>query len=306
MKKIILLLLLALFFSCNQDPKNEKYENKSVENKYSLLIPETLSQTDQLNSIASIQFQSTEQDFYIMVIEEVKDNFAKAIQEKKANITPDLEGYYNVITKHFEEITKDFKIYDLEKKRINSSNAIVFSMSGINDDYPVFYRYAIIESDKTFYQIMSWTNTSQEKKYIDRMNKIIDSFDIEEANYSKKSHLAKDKTKENSGKMSTSKLDKEIQAIANLYRPEMMKQEKIEIKNGKSNYQYTLFNSDLLDNDLKNTKNYSRTIAGIYYSFLKRINSPFSYNKIIIKIVHRNGAIDNFEYSEKDMTEIVK
>lgn len=293
MKKNISLLFLLLLSSCNENIQNEKYEKKSVENKFSLLIPESLAQTNKLNTIASIQFENTNQDFYIMVLDESKDSFAKAVNNKVYNTTADLDGYYTVIVNHFKEITsKDFKVYNTEKKKINHSNAIVFSMSGINDGYPAFYRYAIIESNKRYYQIMSWTNVTQEQKYTGRMNKIIDSFKVEETNHS---HLN-----------SSEKIDDETQEIGSLYRPEIMQQEEIKMKNGKKNYRYTLTNSDLLDTDLKNIKIHSKKIANIYHKFLIRINSPFHYNKIIIKIIHRNGKIDIFEYSEKEMKGIIK
>jgi hypothetical protein len=139
MKKIISLLFLVLISSCNENLQNEKYEKKTVENKFSLLIPESLEQTNKLNSIASIQFENTNQDFYIMVLDESKDVFNKAVNKEIYNTTTDLDGYYKVIVNHFKEITsKDFKVYNIEKKKINNSNAIVFSMSGINDGYPAF------------------------------------------------------------------------------------------------------------------------------------------------------------------------
>ena len=293
MKKIISLLFLVLLSSCNENLQNEKYEKKTVENKFSLLIPESLEQTNKLNSIASIQFENTNQDFYIMVLDESKDVFNKAVNKEIYNTTTDLDGYYKVIVNHFKEITsKDFKVYNIEKKKINHSNAIVFSMSGINDGYPAFYRYAVIESNKRYYQIMSWTNTSQEHKYTDRMNKIIDSFKIEESSQSRLDHYKK--------------VDDETRDIGYIYKPEKIQTEEIKMKTGKNNYQCTVTNSDLLDTDLQNIKMHSGKIAGIYYKFLIRINSPFNYNKIIIKIEHRNGKIDSFEYSEKEMQKIIK
>lgn len=112
--------------------------------------------------------------------------------------------------------------------------------------------------------------------------------------------------KKNTEKISHEKIDKEIQKIGNLYRPEIMQQEEIEIKTRKKNYRYTLTNSNLLDTDLQNIKSHSRKIVRIYYKFLIKINSPFTFNKIIIQIIHRNGKIDNFEYSEREMKEIIK
>ncbi|WP_035650996.1 hypothetical protein [Flavobacterium sp. ASV13] len=111
--------------------------------------------------------------------------------------------------------------------------------------------------------------------------------------------------KQNVKKIGPPKIDYEIREIGQLYRPEMMQQEEIKNGNGKNNYRYTLTNSDLLDQDLQNIQIHSRKIALNYYNFLIKINSPFNYEKIIVKIVHRNGKIDSFEYSEKEIKEIM-
>lgn len=94
--------------------------------------------------------------------------------------------------------------------------------------------------------------------------------------------------------------DSEIQEIGKLYQPEKIetKQIKSESDIKKDNYEITLTNSDLLDTDLKNIKKHSKKIAAIYYKFLVRINSPFNYNKIIVKIIHRNGKIESYKHSE--------
>ena len=104
----------------------------------------------------------------------------------------------------------------------------------------------------------------------------------------------------------TQKISEEIEEIGNLYQPERMAQEEIKKSVGKSDYQYTLTNSELLDTDIKNLKNHSRKVVSNYYKFLNRINVPFNYDKIIVKIIHRNGKEDIFEYSEKEMLEITK
>jgi hypothetical protein len=93
----------------------------------------------------------------------------------------------------------------------------------------------------------------------------------------------------------------EIQEIGYLYQPEIMKQEKIEKNNGKNDYKYTLINSDLLDKDSENLKKHSLKIVSNYYNFLSKINNPFIYDKIIVKIIHRNGKVDIFKYSEEKM-----
>lgn len=103
------------------------------------------------------------------------------------------------------------------------------------------------------------------------------------------------------GAKKTQNIMDEIQEIGYLYQPEIMKQEKIEKKNGKNDYKYTLINSDLLDKDTGNLKKHSLKIVCNYYNFLTKINKPFIYDKIIVEIIHRTGKVDIFKYSEEEM-----
>lgn len=197
MKKIISLLFLVVLSSCDQNHSNEKFEKKTVENKYSLSVPENLGVTTELNNEASLQLQNQFDEFYVIVIDELKTDFVNAVENNLLNTTPDLDGYYNATLNNLKKSgLKDFKLYDVKKKKINSSSAIVFSVSGITDGFNVFYRFAIVQGKDRYYQIMSWTEASKEKQYTERMNRILDSFNVKEAGYSKsKNRLAKDRTK---------------------------------------------------------------------------------------------------------------
>ena len=102
------------------------------------------------------------------------------------------------------------------------------------------------------------------------------------------------------------KITDEIKEIGNLYQPEIMQQKEIEKSNGKNDYEYILTNSDLLDKDTKNLKKHSLKIVSNYYSLLTRTKKTFNYDKITVKIIHRNGKVDIFNYSEKEIQEIIK
>jgi hypothetical protein len=108
-------------------------------------------------------------------------------------------------------------------------------------------------------------------------------------------------------KINNDKLGNEVQKIGDLYQPEKMefKERKVGAINEKENYQISLTKSDLLDNDIKNLKTHSNKIVSLYFKFLNRTNSDFIYDKIIVNIIHRNGEIDNFKYSEKELIEIL-
>lgn len=170
-------ILLIFISSCKQSEVGTENEIVETEN-YSLKVPKDFERTNNLNELAKVQFQKVDEDLYFIVLEETKESFENAIKLKVHDANPSLFGYYKVVTKHFEEITKDFKVDDFGNTKINSCNAIVFSMNGkdLENDKGVFYRYALIEDDKNLYQLMSWTNIHYKDKLIGRMEGIINSF----------------------------------------------------------------------------------------------------------------------------------
>ena len=170
-------VLLIFISSCKQPEVKTENEIITTEN-YSLSIPKDFERSNNLNKLAKVQYQKVDEDLYFVVLEETKESFENAIKLKVHDATPNLFGYYKVVTKHFDEINQDFKISDYGYTKINSCNAIVFSMSGkdLEDGKNVFYRYALLEDDKNLYQIMSWTNIHYKDKLVGRMEGIINSF----------------------------------------------------------------------------------------------------------------------------------
>ncbi|TGD59377.1 hypothetical protein [Flavobacterium humi] len=179
-KNYILGILLVFISSCKHSENKAENETILTEN-YSLEVPNDMERAYTLNELAKVQFQKVEEDLYFIVLEETKESFENAIRLKVHHATPSLFGYYKVVTNHFDEIYKDLKINDFGTTKINSCNAIVFSMSGkdLGNGKNVFFRYALLEDNKNLYQIMSWTNIHYKDKLIGKMEGIINSFKSE-------------------------------------------------------------------------------------------------------------------------------
>lgn len=192
MNKIYTIIILILLTSCKENKNTQEInERKIVENKYSVLIPEYLTKTTGLNRYTTFEYENNEKDFYVIIMDELKEGFSKAVERKKYDVTPNINGYYEVVKNHFKNETnlKDFQVFDEIFELDKPVKKITFTMTGINvtDNYPVYYRYSIIASKTRYYQIMSWTNQTNAKKLITDMNKIINSFTIEEK-YIKTTH----------------------------------------------------------------------------------------------------------------------
>lgn len=169
--------LIVIISSCK---KSESYSDNEIidTENYSIRVPTDFERTTNLNELAKVQFQKVDEDLYFIILEETKKGFIDAIKLKVYDASPSLFGYFKVITNHFDEITENFEVKDFSNTKINSCNAIIFSMSGTDlaDGTSAFYRYAIFEDDNNLYQIMSWTNNKNKNKLIGRMEGIINSF----------------------------------------------------------------------------------------------------------------------------------
>ena len=98
-----------------------------------------------------------------------------------------------------------------------------------------------------------------------------------------------------------------VNEIGSLYNPEKMeiKENRVGTNNEREDYQVKITNSELLDNDIVNVEKHAKKIATIYYKFLSQNIKPFNFKKVIIKIEHRNTKISNFEYSEKNINQLL-
>lgn len=189
-KRIFLLTgFMVLFFSCdiiNNNDKSEKlsddaYNEVSINNEYSILLPKYLSKAANLNEDASLQYQNIFREAYIIVIDEPKDEFITLFKELELyddNLTP-LENYSNFQNQHFSDavsaITYDSGFTD---RRIHNLPAklkkLQAEVPGIDSEISYWNTY--LESDSQMYTIMCWTLSDRQKKYDDTFTKVINSF----------------------------------------------------------------------------------------------------------------------------------
>lgn len=172
MKKNIL-LLIVICLSCNL---KEEFKTVTVHGKYTISIPDNLELATDLNSDASLQYQDLLNEFYIIAIDESKESFSSAITLSGSSITTDFEGYYNIMVTTLPQNLKNCKMYDHKSTTIHGRKAKIFSASGTIENFDVFYRYAIVEGQKNYYQIMLWTEKTKEDQYKALMDKTILSF----------------------------------------------------------------------------------------------------------------------------------
>jgi len=174
MKILSSALLLILFLSaCSNNTQKIK-----VGDKYSLVLPDYLSETDELNDDASLQYQNTEKEFYTIVIDENKQELFDIIDQSEllAGYQKNLEGYSKLL---LDGLIADAGLAvapKVQDETINGLPAKILSTTLDADGFRVYYKIAMIEGKADFYQVMTWTMESNATEHEEEMEGIVRSF----------------------------------------------------------------------------------------------------------------------------------
>ncbi|WP_026704698.1 hypothetical protein [Flavobacterium soli] len=167
MKKLFALeFIMILFISCNS---KTEYQTIKIKNKYSVELPDFLSEVTTLNEGASLQYQNPLREFYVIVLEEPKSEFP---DQKSVN----LETYKAILRDGLQSNLTNPKFYQDRDTVINGLKAKLFSLSDTSDNIAIYYQFAYLESKNNFYQVLTWTLENRKEQFSKDMTKIIASF----------------------------------------------------------------------------------------------------------------------------------
>jgi len=157
------------FFSC---VKGAAYTEVKVNDQYALTIPEYLQPCTDLHKKASLQLQNTDNDIYMMVIDEKKSDL------RELGLNYNLKTYYSTIIKQPFLKNIDHLVIDKYPKEIKiaGNTAVMSTIKGVVNDHFVYYKLAIVETPGCFYQIVVWTRGDKKEKSENELQKIIESF----------------------------------------------------------------------------------------------------------------------------------
>lgn len=172
-KTFLLLFITVLATSCE-----ESLHTVTIENRYTLDLPADYKKVDDLNEEASLQYQNTIKELYVIVIDEPKTALASALAENSLDdsYTNDLEGYSKLITNGMDTSISIKKMPDFKDSTINGLKTRLLSFEGLSSGNRVYWKLAFIEGNNRYYQIMVWTEAESRKKYEAEMAAIINSF----------------------------------------------------------------------------------------------------------------------------------
>jgi bifunctional DNA-binding transcriptional regulator/antitoxin component of YhaV-PrlF toxin-antitoxin module len=175
MKKLIILFLVILTFnSCN----SKKEEVIKINNNYSITIPSYLTKTNKLNDIASLQYENTSKELYVIVIDESIEEMQNTLSVNKLTnlYSNDINGYSDLIMDLFEKQCPPYYKPEILETKIKNLPTRIFTFKAKVNEKDIFYKTAFIQGKKRYYQITTWTLLDKEELNEEKMKKIIFSF----------------------------------------------------------------------------------------------------------------------------------
>ena len=150
-----------------------------INEDYSLILPDFLSKTDELNPNASLQYQNLDKELFVIVIEEDRQEFTRKILENKVEevYPPNLKGYTDIVYHSIGETIKISAKTDIEDVEINGLSAKTFTIQGQTQDrISVYYSFTLVKGKDKYYQIAQWTAKNQKALFEKQMKEIAASF----------------------------------------------------------------------------------------------------------------------------------
>ncbi len=170
LKRIFSIYCIVVFFhSCS---KTIDFTEVKVDEYYELTVPEYLHPCTDLHKNAAVQLQSTDNDIYLIVIDEKKSiihNMGMYYTLKTYNSTILKQSFLSQI----KNVTKDSIPVTMQ---IGTNKAVITNIKGDVNNQHVFYKLAVIETPASFYQIIVWTRADKKEHFENNMLKIIQSF----------------------------------------------------------------------------------------------------------------------------------
>lgn len=176
---------------CSSKPKTEEdrntmqpddsFQEVKINGLYSMKLPDYLTEGNDLNDEASLQYQNIYKEVYVIVIDEPKQDFIDVFMElgdydsTKSACDNYAEAQMESIEGNMETVTSKST---LRKTKLNGAEARVADVAGTQAgiDDPMGFTVAFVEGKETLYMIMTWTFEKDKAKYQDDMDMMVNSF----------------------------------------------------------------------------------------------------------------------------------
>lgn len=152
----------------------------TINDQYSLEIGKHMKESKELNDDASLQYEDTEEELYIIVIDEKTKEFTDAFRGEKGwdNSKSIAENYRRVQIASMKKKMKMKGKEVIRKTTVDSypMEIVDFSAKVPGIDYEIAYKIGFLEAKGNLYMIMDWTLKSMLDRHNREMEDMITSF----------------------------------------------------------------------------------------------------------------------------------
>jgi hypothetical protein len=190
----IIALISFTISGCSSKPKTDEDRNAlqpddsfqevkitGDNSTYSMRLPDYLTEGNDLNDEASLQYQNIYKEVYVIVIDEPKQDFIDVFMElgdydsTKSACDNYTEAQMESIEGNMEAVTSKST---MRKMKINGNEARVVDVTGTQAGITdaMGFTVGFVEGKESLYMIMTWTFEKDKAKYQDDMDMMINSF----------------------------------------------------------------------------------------------------------------------------------
>ncbi|MBC8047079.1 MAG: hypothetical protein H7Y00_09815 [Fimbriimonadaceae bacterium] len=124
------------------------------EKQFEIYIPEYLLPQDSIYQKAALQFSDFRHEVFFVVVVENKTDL------EQQGLKPTLAEYTTFVQTTLKNAMETATRISIKKNSINGLNAITNELDGVYAGQKVYYIFTVVEHEKYFYQIISWTKDS--------------------------------------------------------------------------------------------------------------------------------------------------
>lgn len=178
--------------SCTSKPKTDEdrgsmqpddsFQEVKINGLYSMKLPDYLSEGFDLNDEASLQYQNTAKEVYVIVLDESKEDFVTMYKDILEDYDSTKSAVDNYATKQMESIEENMETVTskstIRKSKVNGCDARIIDVTGTQTGITdaMGFTVAFIEGKETLYMLMTWTFENTKGEYQDDMDKMVNSF----------------------------------------------------------------------------------------------------------------------------------
>jgi hypothetical protein len=149
MKKLTLTLVVLLL---SIHVFSQDFSTKQGGHCYTLEIPGYMTKSFVLNDVATLQYQNTTKEAYVIVIEDAKDHM-----ESVGMKFVDSEDFLDYFMSDYKIEAENRKVSDIREFESNENEHAQVELTWYEDDTDLYMLITTVETDTHFYKIMCWT-----------------------------------------------------------------------------------------------------------------------------------------------------